>query len=122
MSGFRIAIIGMTAMAAIALAAVAPAASPQPTDAATNCVDVQIGEDRTAYLNCLNSVFERSVKKERGVPAIEAPSDARSPANRIGIFTESAARQRMGDAFGVSSTPQRPERVFVSPLSAPKPH
>jgi hypothetical protein len=84
---------------------------------ASTCVDVQIGDDRTPYLNCLNEELQKSVQRERGVPQPAAPLSATSSGNQIGTFNEAAARQRMGNAFGISPVPQRPPKpVFVSPL------
>jgi hypothetical protein len=103
--------------AQVSLAA-APA-TPKPTQP---CVDVQIGNDRSAYLNCLNDVIARSVEHEHATPQPAAPVDVHSPSNQVGTFNEAAARQRMGSAFGVSPIPQRPNRVFVSPLVPPASH
>src|SRR5262245_2673896 len=91
-------------------------AAPSSVPGST-CVDVQIGDDRTPYLNCLNGELQKSVQRERGTPQPAAPLSATSPSNQIGTFNEAAARQRMGNAFGVSPIPQRPAKpVFVSPL------
>lgn len=97
-------------------------AAEEPADSPRRCVDVQIGNDRSAYLNCLNDVLQRQVEHERSAPAIAAPIDAKSSSTQTGTFNEAAARQRMGNAFGVSSVPQRPTPVFVSPLARPDAH
>jgi hypothetical protein len=99
------------------LAAERATASSPPT-----CVDVQIGNDRSAYLNCLNDAMTRSVEHEHGTPQPTVPVDVHSPSNQVGTFNEAAARQRMGNAFGVSPVPQRPNRVFVNPLVPPPSH
>src|SRR5262245_33438746 len=93
------------------------AEAARPSDMSRACIDVQIGNDRTAYLECLNGVFERRVLREHQAPQIEAPVDAtKSSPTQLGIFNETAARQRMGNAFGVSSVPQRPKPVFSNPI------
>lgn len=97
------------------------AASPDANPAQT-CVDVQIGNDRTAYFNCLNGVLQRQVEHERNAPAITAPIDAKSSSTQVGTFNEAAARQKMGNAFGVSAVPQRPQQTFVSPIVPPPSH
>jgi hypothetical protein len=102
-------------------AAPAMAAESQSAAAAPPCVDVQIGNDRTAYLNCLNDSLQRRVEHERGTPQIAPPLDVHSSSNQIGTFNDAAARERMGNAFGVSSVPQRPARVFVSPIVPTQP-
>jgi hypothetical protein len=114
-----IAFVGVILAMGAAPALAAPSAS---ADSSANCVDVQIGNDRTPYLNCLNDAFRRRVEREHAAPQPDAPVDARSPSTQVGTFNETAARQTMGDAFGVSATPQRPARVFVNPLPAPAPH
>jgi hypothetical protein len=115
----RIAGIGCVLFLAASPSGAAPDAA---ADSSAACVDVQIGSDRTAFLNCMNDAFQRRVERERAAPREEAPVSTGSPANQLGIAGESAGRQRMGNTFGVSPVPQRPERVFVNPLPAPSPH
>src|SRR5215510_10246076 len=111
MAGFK-ALMAVGAAAAVWISAAEAAPSTHPA-----CVDVQIGNDRTPYFNCLNEELQKSVQRERGTPQPAAPLSATSSPNQIGTFNESAARQRMGNAFGVSPIPQRPPKpVFVSPL------
>ena len=106
---------------AVALGALPVIAAPARTNSPPACVDVQIGQDRTAYLNCLNEAFQRDVAREHAAPKPEVPIDSQSSPTQVGTANETAARQRMGNAFGVSSTPQRPARVFVPPLPIPAP-
>ena len=109
------------AVAAGSIAAVmAGAVSVRAQDDITEtCVDVRIGNDRAAYLNCLNDELKRSVERQRKVAQPTAPVDARSPSNQTGVYNDAAAREHMGNAFGVSSRPQRPAApVFVSPLTS----
>ena len=89
---------------------------PTPPDSIQAFVDVQIGNDRSAYLNCLNDAIRRKVEHERGTPQVSAPVDAHSSSNQLGTFNEAAAREHMGIAFGVSPEPQRPKQVFVNPI------
>jgi hypothetical protein len=97
----------------------AMAADSRPADSAQACVDVQIGNDRSAYLNCLNDAMQRAVEHQRATPEIAAPIDTHSPSNRLGLSNEAAAREHMGNAFGVSAAPQRPASVFVNPIVPP---
>jgi hypothetical protein len=106
---------------AIALGAAPVVAAPAQKNSPPACVDVQIGQDRTAYLNCLNEAFQRDVAREHASPKPEVPIDAQSSPTQVGTANETAARQRMGNAFGVSSMPQRPSRVFAPPLPMPAP-
>jgi hypothetical protein len=94
-------------------------AAPEAPNSMQACVDVQIGNDRTAYLNCLNDVMQRRVELEHAVPQAEAPIDAQSPSNQVGTFNAAAAQQRMGSSYGKSAVPQRPSQVFVSPIVPP---
>lgn len=80
------------------------------------CVEVQIGQDRTSQMNCLNEALRRSVERERNAPGPEAPITAQSSSNKVGTFNAAAAQQMMGDAYGVSAVPQRPHSSFTSPL------
>lgn len=80
------------------------------------CVDVEIGRDRATSLECLNADIQRRVEYERNAPTINAPLDARSPAHRVGVANEEAAHEKMGNSFGSSAQPQRPQRNFKSPL------
>lgn len=113
-----VAIIGAGVMllsSAPARAGDAPATSSQ-----SSCVDVRIGQDRSAYMNCLNQQLQQDVDQQHAAAATAtvAPIDAQSPAHQVGAFDENAAREKMGNAFGRSSTPQRPEQNFVVPLTA----
>ena len=111
--------IMIVSAALLSAAQVSLATEPATANPTQTCVDVQIGNDRSAYLNCLNEVMARSVEHERATPQPAAPLDVHSPSNQVGTFNDAAARQRMGNAFGVSPVPQRPNRVFVSPLVPP---
>ena len=108
------------------LALLASSASAEDSAKAVDqgqCVDVQIGEDRTAYLGCLNEAFERRVRQEHQMPQIDAPLGTRSSPNQVGGFNETSAREQMGNAYGNSPVPQRPAKpVFVNPLLPAQPH
>jgi hypothetical protein len=80
------------------------------------CVEVQIGQDRTAQMNCLNESLRRTVEREHNKQTPEAPITARSGSTQVGTANVAAAQQMMGDAYGVSSVPQRPHSSFASPL------
>ena len=80
------------------------------------CVEVQIGQDRVSQMNCLNDAMRRAVEREHDIPALEAPITAQSASNKVGVYNDAAARQMMGNAFGVSAQPQRPKLSFTNPL------
>src|SRR5437016_2230195 len=79
------------------------------------CVEVQIGQDRVSQMNCLNEAMRRAVEHEHNTPLPEAPITAQSASNKVGTYNDAAARQMMGNAFGVSAQPQRPKAAFTSP-------
>jgi hypothetical protein len=93
-----------------------PGEESAPPDRATPCVDVEIGGDRSQYFKCLNEQLERGAEQEHKVQQPTAPLDARSPSNKVGTANDAAARQRMGNSFGTSATPQRPNPTYVNPL------
>jgi hypothetical protein len=80
------------------------------------CVEVQIGQDRASQMNCLNQAMQRAVEREHNTPIPEAPITAQSASNKVGVYNDAAARQMMGNAFGISAQPQRPRASFTSPL------
>jgi len=86
------------------------ASAPMP------CVEVQIGQDSASHMDCVNDALRRVVEREHNRPVPEAPVSANSPSNKVGAFNDAAARQMMGDAFGVSAVPQRPKSTFANAL------
>jgi hypothetical protein len=94
-----------------------PAAQAQDAhESGAPCVEVQIGQDIASHINCVNEALRRVVQHEHDAPAVEAPITAQSASNKVGTFNDAAAHQMMGNAFGVSSQPQRPKSTFTSPL------
>jgi hypothetical protein len=80
------------------------------------CVEVQIGQDIASHINCVNEALRRTVEHEHDAPVAQAPITAQSASNTVGTFNDAAARQMMGNTFGVSPQPQRPKSSFISPL------
>jgi len=89
--------------------------------ASTPCVEVQIGEDTSSHMNCVNETLKRAVEREHNAPAPEAPINAQSASNKVGVYNDAAARQMMGNSFGVSAVPQRPKANFT-PVLRPAAH
>jgi hypothetical protein len=107
-------------VAALLIAVQAQGADAPASNDKRPCVDVQIGNDRTAYLNCLNDEMQRRVEHERSTPQIAPPIDAHSSSTQVGTFNDAAAGEHMGNAYGVSPVPQRPPaRIFVNPVGGP---
>ncbi len=108
----------LAAVAGSVAAVLAGATSVRAQDDVTEtCVAVRIGNDRAAYLNCLNDELKRRAEREQRAPQVTAPLGTGSPSNQTGVYNDAAAREHMGNAFGVSSRPQRPAPVFVNPLA-----
>ncbi|NLS28479.1 hypothetical protein S2M10_34890 [Sphingomonas sp. S2M10] len=77
------------------------------------CVVVDIAGTRVGHLDCATQALEAAARaaQARARQAIVTPVlDAGSPDVRTGIASQSATRQRMGNAFGVSVHAQRPAR------------
>jgi hypothetical protein len=80
------------------------------------CVEVQIGQDSSSHMKCVNEALRQAVQHEHNAPLVQPPVTAQSSSNKVGTFNDAAARQMMGNAYGVSSQPQRPKNTFTSPL------
>ncbi len=80
------------------------------------CVEVQIGQDSSSHMNCVNEALKRAVEREHNTPLPQAPVSAQSASNKVGVYNDAAARQMMGNSFGVSAVPQRPKTTFTTPL------
>jgi hypothetical protein len=107
----------------ISLCAPACLAQTPSADGGGPCVDVQVGEERVADLDCLNRQLKLHVEREHAVPQASAPIDARSSSTAVGTANQAAAGQMMGNAFGKASQPQRPAPpVFIPPLPTPGAH
>lgn len=79
------------------------------------CVDVQIGDETTRSLDCLNKKLKSRVNRVQPTTP-KAPFNAQSQDIQVGVTNESAIRQQYGTNFGTSPFPQRPAApTFVSP-------
>lgn len=115
--------LGIFTAAVISLCAPACLAQTPSADGGGPCVDVQVGEERVADLDCLNRQLKLHVEREHAVPQASAPIDARSSSTAVGTANQAAAGQMMGNAFGKASQPQRPAPpVFIPPLPTPGAH
>lgn len=80
---------------------------PSAPTVGSNCVEVEIGGDKSGPMECLNRQLKRQV--DRAMPSIALPPiDAASQDIRVGVFNRSAVQQQYGSNFGVSVIPQRP--------------
>ncbi|ALN57683.1 hypothetical protein GLE_2334 [Lysobacter enzymogenes] len=110
----------MLALCAVAAALPAqrrilPASQPAPPP----CVQVRIGHDEAGRWDCVNAAIKTEVGKTAPVSAADSPGERLAPIGQ-GLAVPAATRQRLGDQYGKSIVPQRPERVFpATPLSRP---
>jgi hypothetical protein len=115
--------LGIFMMAVFAPGVPVCLAQTPASDADGPCVDVQVGNEHVADLDCLNRKLRLGVEREHAVPTVSAPIDARSSSTAVGTANQAAAQQTMGSAFGKSAQPQRPNApVFVPPLAKPGAH
>jgi hypothetical protein len=78
------------------------------------CVDVQVGSAQSYA--CLNQKLQAAARQAHNDPAPgQAPANANSPGNVTGQFNEDATRNRLGDNFGKSVTPERPPAYYAPP-------
>ncbi len=89
----------------------APVASPSQ-----DCVEADVGNDHAASLGCLNQRFAHSAEQVHQGQPVTPPLDARSPSTAVGTANVAAAQQMMGNAFGKSAIPQRPQLYYPNPL------
>jgi hypothetical protein len=105
--------------AAVLLAVVAGTVGAAETDSAADpaCVNVQLAPG--VGFDCLNERLARQVRRQadrRALLAItEQPLSSATP-SELGLYTQAATRQRLGNAFGHSVYPQRPVSQYHDPL------
>jgi hypothetical protein len=121
---FRLIALLTFALAAPNFAPAAPSVADdgKAHDDSGPCVDVQIGSDRAPSLACINRLFQNQADREHAQGQAVAPIDSRSPSNIVGTANYAAAEEKMGNAFGKSATPQRPQLFYVNPMLAPGAH
>lgn len=93
-----------------------PASKPTPPP----CVQVRIGQDEAGRWDCVNDAFKAEVDKVAPMTVSESPGERRVPIEQ-GLAVPAATRQRLGDQYGKSLTPQRPVRSFPAPPLARPP-
>ncbi|SDY53918.1 hypothetical protein SAMN04487939_10380 [Lysobacter sp. yr284] len=116
--GARAALAAALLCAAAALPAqrrILPASKPPPPP----CVQVRIGHDEAGRWDCVNDAIKSEVDKVAPVVAADSPGERLAPIGQ-GLAVPAATRQRLGDQYGKSVVPQRPDRSFpATPLSRP---
>lgn len=83
----------------------------EQVEAGSPCVTVEVDGHRALPLDCLQRRMTPSDGARRGAPeSFDSEDIVRQAPNRIGQFSRSALRNRMGNALGHGVRPQRPEK------------
>jgi hypothetical protein len=74
------------------------------------CVDIQVGNEHSKNLACLNAKLKAAAARQQKQNALSLePAGPKTPAvESLGIANEQGTRERLGNAYGKSNTPQRP--------------
>jgi len=80
------------------------------------CVDVQVGDQHTPDLDCINQNLRKFSAREQSGAQLAPPMAAGSSSVESGTVNQAAAQQMMGNAFGKSAAAQRPHPTYISPL------
>jgi hypothetical protein len=98
----------------------APAAKAGPAKNLTKvCVQVRIGTGQPTDFHCLNALLAKLVDQETTrQAALQAAQDGitQLAPTQLGLFNETATHERLGNAFGHSAFPQRPNQTSNVPL------
>lgn len=87
-----------------------PAAASEPA-ADNGCIEVVVNGERIPDYACLGKALSgtRESGGDRPQPLMGSEAIVRRPPTQLGIVTPEATRQRMGNTFGKSTVPQRPQ-------------
>lgn len=103
------ALAGAPLSAAEPQAPAAPAPGPQqraaPDDA---CIDTEVNGYRALSYDCLNRKMAPDAP-HRPAPGLESEAVTQRPPNQMGLPTPATIGNRMGNTFGTSAYPQRPQ-------------
>jgi len=91
------------------------AGAQTPTDPRdASCVEVEVNGQRAPAYGCLQQQMAPPTapagKDRKTDPALDSADVTRLPPNQTGQFSQSALRNRMGNALGNGVKPQRPPR------------
>ncbi|MGA4475677.1 hypothetical protein ACPA2M_22145 [Ectopseudomonas chengduensis] len=92
----------------MALPLLAQAAEPASKE---GCINVEVNGYKALSYECLSQQLanpEGNAAVRRNQEAMQVPVHQR-PSNQMGLFNQSATQIRMGNNFGRSVTPQRPQ-------------
>lgn len=77
---------------------------------AAPCIEVLVNGERIPAWDCLQRKLAPATRPAKSAALPEAERLMQQPGNQLMQYNLEGTRQRMGDAFGRSVVPQRPER------------
>ncbi|WP_246792146.1 hypothetical protein [Burkholderia perseverans] len=123
-------------LAAGAVQAQTPASAPLPAsqtvqvgqagpdagakDPRSVCVEAEVDGVRALSYDCLSRQLQPPAAPVAGASQPASNQLATQPSNRVGTFNLSAERNRFGNTWGKSVTPQRPGVPIVVPIVPPR--
>ncbi|VVE53248.1 hypothetical protein PCA20602_04854 [Pandoraea capi] len=115
---FAAALLAMASSLAVAADNAPRVDSATSASSRAGCVDVEVNGQRSPSYDCLTNQLQPASAPGAGrKPGLESEDIANKPGNQIGgQFNWSGTSQRMGNTFGSSATPQRPD---AAPPAAP---
>jgi len=85
------------------------AADTQPAAAAGGaCIETEVNGYRALSYDCLNQKMAPAAPV-RPTPSLESEAVTQRPPNQMGLPTPATIGNRMGNTFGTSAYPQRPQ-------------
>lgn len=97
------------------VAASSAAAAQAGSAAKPVCVDAEVDGQRALSYDCLSTQLKPKTEPQSSASQTAAESRAKAPSNRVGTFNASAERNRFGNNWGKSVTPQRPAPPVAVP-------
>lgn len=103
------ALAGPPLSAAEAQAPAAPAPHAQkPAAPNSACIETEVNGYRALSYDCLNQKMAPNAP-QRPAPGLESEAITQRPPNQMGLPTPATIGNRMGNTFGTSAYPQRPQ-------------
>jgi len=97
----------LSAAEAQAPAASAPHAQ-KPAAPNSACIETEVNGYRALSYDCLNQKMAPDAS-QRPAPGLESEAITQRPPNQMGLPTPATIGNRMGNTFGTSAYPQRPQ-------------
>jgi len=82
--------------------------APAPAAAGGACIETEVNGYRALSYDCLNQKMAPAAPV-RPAPSVESEAVTQRPPNQMGLPTPATIGNRMGNTFGTSAYPQRPQ-------------